>query len=834
MKNFILSILLLPALVILLIPIPFLASHRFILLSVVPILCFSYILLFKNAIKIQLVQSDIGWIAFIGFGFLSYFWATNGALVWFPSFGWLSVFLWMLLFRALCRQDLGRFYLSTYFSWLCLVILFYLVIITFSASLGEGGEWNKNFGYNANYIPIFLLSLWPFLWFQYRNTFISKLFRFISVFAVVFIVYTSKSRGASICFLFVIIFYYIRSNGCITKSAYLSLRNIPLFAFCAVSFFLMGYYFNIIELNFLEKVGDGNRLDMIYSSVKVFMENPFIGIGFGNWLTEAYQYSDFDIKYNYHPFTKDFPVNNHNIYSTYLAELGIVGSLLFIYPLVNVSRKFKNIKQAYWYDAFWISFFVYIIASFIYLDVNLYENYFSGIQLVAFCALGFLSKDDKIIYTLNKSTTFLFLILSLSVLGWFAFYQYTLNIYSKAIKLDKESDRYLEMIESIYYPVFKTTHGYYKGHKGLNRSLALELALGYEKINKYNYAEKYFKEALKYAPNDERVLINYSKFLLRNNANPVKAKKLLQHAYLIVPTNVDVNFLLAEFAIIEKNYKKARNYLNVRWTAAIGRWNDIRYLRQQLYSSNYLNSLVNLDKKQKIIFLNWQKNNQGRLSDYKFNSHLIYKNTQESEKLIRIIEKGDSELKYFLLNFLKEKQYLTYLKDNAINLYDMKLRHLYLNYSLTILQVDLLQDVFVEIVTQKECLTRRLNLPSVRVNEQTKFDYQKRIDSLSMIIDTEFASILSEKQYKQYKKDQIEKGLSLKLKQLNATEDFNEFKIAALKDILIEYEFNKSIINIDTLEIEKLQNKLYQSLNNILTEEQFIKYQKVFSLDFGQ
>jgi len=546
---------------------PLLASHRFILLSTLPILFFAYTLFNRNDFSIGLIPLDVSWLIFLFTCFLSYFWAVNGSLIWYPAFCYLSLFLWILIFRTLKFDDFFSTYLPNIFLGLFFISMLYVLGTMLNGNLEGVYDWNYKFGYNMNITSSFFVSLFPFLLFNKDKRLFIKILNLIGFIFILFILYYSSARGAIIAFLYIILYYMYSSFSKKIIRFFLGFLAISMLSLFSIFYYMPEVTYSIPilrEFNFSKFGFSGHimRYYMIKNSLLLFCEYPFTGIGLGNWHVEAYKYDLSDV----YPFNIPYRFNrwgNHNLYSQHLSELGLIGFFTFYFPIGVIlwrgwvkCRELTDLQKAGY-----ASILVYLVSSFFYRDANAYESHFSGIQLLAFCALGLLTRKSTYLYKLNKLTKGLFFILSLACLGWFSFYMKTSNVYLETTRLPTEDLEITTLIESLYHPIFKTTHEFYQDHTGSNKSLSLELALLYQKQIQYDKAEKYFQMGLNLAPYDNFILINYAKFLLEIRREPDTAKEYALRAYAIQNNNYDTNFILTEISIAKKEYINARDYL---------------------------------------------------------------------------------------------------------------------------------------------------------------------------------------------------------------------------------------------------------------------------------
>lgn len=97
-----------------------------------------------------------------------------------------------------------------------------------------------------------------------------------------------------------------------------------------------------------------SRIRYFKHSLEMFLENPIIGLGSGNWKIESIKYDRKNIR-NY-----VVPYHSHNDFLQILAELGALGLLSYIiFLLIPLIKLIKNIKS------FNSNYFIFFLMSFI-------------------------------------------------------------------------------------------------------------------------------------------------------------------------------------------------------------------------------------------------------------------------------------------------------------------------------------------------------------------------------------------------------------------------------------------------------------------------------------
>ncbi|MFK7979973.1 MAG: sugar transferase, partial [Saprospiraceae bacterium] len=491
-------------------PIWFWNNPQFIGMAFIPLLSFTYLLFRDNSKPINFIPSDIGWLIFIITGFVSYYWAINGALVWYQAFGWLCLVLWMLLFRSISLTKTAESILPILFCFVFVGMLFHHVWALLSEINPDptiGTNWNTFFGKNANYTSCFLVSLYPYLLFYKTNKRIISMLKVIASIALLYIITITNARWAIIAFVLIVL-YYLWNN--FKKGYFITALGSTLLALTLIYNLdatneTGQLVVNVPVLNEFIEIKESYKYHLIRSSLLVFLEHPIAGIGLGNWQLEVYKFG-VDTISKFNDPTTFTRYRSHNLYSQLLVELGLLGFIAFLYPIIGAIRSgwvyYKELTA--FQQASYACFLVYLVTSFFYNDVNFYEYHFSAMQLLAFCALGILTNSDKRKKALPTQTNLLFFVVSLAALVWFSYTKYTYNQYvaAKKVMSQQNPEPAIHQLEHLYHPIFQTANGF-KGKYSFNQLIALDLAELYQKQDNNEQAERYYQIALKQAPYNE-------------------------------------------------------------------------------------------------------------------------------------------------------------------------------------------------------------------------------------------------------------------------------------------------------------------------------------------
>ena len=177
----------------------------------------------------------------------------------------------------------------------------------------------KSFYPNPNYLGTILAMLIPFLGifiFVIKN----KIYRFLlllSLLSSMVCLYFSQSRGAilglllGIC-VWIVCYYWNKINSLKKFCALCSIIAV-------VSAFCLYFVYNF------ERVNEMERVYIFQSSINMWRDNKFIGVGLGNF---GKLYSE---NYILPQATAKYIDKSHNIITAFLAETGIIGTIGFVF-----------------------------------------------------------------------------------------------------------------------------------------------------------------------------------------------------------------------------------------------------------------------------------------------------------------------------------------------------------------------------------------------------------------------------------------------------------------------------------------------------------------------
>jgi O-antigen ligase len=211
-------------------------------------------------------------------------------------------------------------------------------------SLHSGGRISS-IAYEPPFLAIYLITISGWM-FSYILTEKNPL-KFLPAFAVLFLTYFSGSRTGLVVVIFQLIIFAVFLYKDVRFKSYISRA---LIGFSFLFFFLLLINGSKLTKSLNEKidsldfkknltknVSNQSRFGMQYAALQVFLENPIIGVGFGQ---QAYHnrthYPGWATKNNYefellykNKNEKAFPPG-YNIYTRLLAETGLVGIILFL------------------------------------------------------------------------------------------------------------------------------------------------------------------------------------------------------------------------------------------------------------------------------------------------------------------------------------------------------------------------------------------------------------------------------------------------------------------------------------------------------------------------
>jgi len=507
---------------------------QFIIFAAFPLLLIGGGLLAKRKLLIEIKFIDLFWVGFIVFGFLSFFWATNPALVWYRGFCFIGLLFISLIFRDLIKYPLIRKFFPVLMSALFLIIFVqHLMAVHFELSFLDS-SWNSFLSRNSNVTTCYLVSLFPFLLFRQSKNQFYRFVKILSAILILNILFLANVKIVILSFLLIML-YYFWSNQ---RKLLFVLFAMAVFGLIIVNGFfsydeLMAKYFSNIY-----KPDDFSRLSLVELSKDLILKNPIIGTGQGNWITEVYNtnISDLPSLNNSDNFNR---LHSHNIYLKIAGELGLVGLFLFVAPFVITL--YRGIKRVAIFDyldkASFATVVSYLMISAYYGGINLYEYNFSGVEVLAFICVGILSRR---LFDKRVAINYFYLLpVVLLTIFWFAYSALSWHSIHTVLHHKKNVNAIdkAKSLEDCYNPVFLNTYGF-------NSSLDQAIAEHYAEAGDKNKAILHYEKMYKLSPSNCDGLLSYSQFLLREKLDVVKAKKLLKEIVAIQNTHAETNQLL--------------------------------------------------------------------------------------------------------------------------------------------------------------------------------------------------------------------------------------------------------------------------------------------------
>lgn len=473
-------------------------SIRYFIISVT--LLFYYVNLSRLKVNVIVSRIELLFLLFIIVNFVSVFFATNINMA-INSFNRWLILLLVLIASRYWPQSKWRIKpnINLVVKFISLFTLGQLLIFLFNIlTLDKSDEllFNSIMGNNSNYLSVYILCL----------AFVSycigakRLALALSI-VLIFISIKFKVIGVLIpCFVFLIHRYQK-----ILRAKYKFILA-AVFIGIAFSFLSTVWQYELFDYQSRSLRSFRSRIIDLIISTKLFISNPILGVGSGNWKIEAYQYDFNDLAF----YLRKLQLDNHNLISRIFAETGLLGfgALVgFIYLQVrkisqlsfseNRIKRFVNIPL------------LYVIVSNYYLSATCSDFHFSQIELLSFIVLGLLNSCQK---ECKKSQIKIFnkvaIILSVFLSAYYLFFNLNFFVYNKmSSQYDQSPTRnVLTEVEDRYNRIWFSSIG--------NIDIGYNLATKYEShdLQKANF---YFLESLKSNPHNSTILYDYILFLKR-------------------------------------------------------------------------------------------------------------------------------------------------------------------------------------------------------------------------------------------------------------------------------------------------------------------------------
>ncbi len=788
---------------------------------------------------LRLMPTDLFWLVFILIGFLSYLWAVDESLIWYPAFGWLVLILWLIQFRSMCGN-------AILFNLIPRLFLFFFLLVSFHhffalmTGIPLDVSWNNFFGNNINYTSCYIVTLYPFLLFYETRILGIKIFKLLfGIFLLYLLNYTS-ARGAFIALL-VIILYYLWSTNKIKRTLKLSIYPLALIVVAALLYFVVSenpFDSNISPLLYdFVNFDEQGRIYMFDSSFKLFREHIFTGIGMGNWHIEAFKY-DLSEVYPFNNITEYVRYRCHNIYGQMFAELGLFGGIAFIVPLFyGLYKGFKNVSSLSFLEkACCASLIAYLVFSMFYVTANFFHYHFSGVQWVAFTSLAILTLKSNTYIDLKRNAAIFLLPIAIIAFAWFSVAAYWNNQYFDAKRTSLvQPKEAINKFGRIYHPKFKTTHN------GISL-LSMNLSQLYENEGNEDLALEYYEKSLSSGPYDPKVLLEYSRYLLRKKNDVTGAKALAIKLYNIQHNNSLVNMLLAEISYREGIYNEMKRYMDkvypYRFSSQLNLFN---YL---LYGTEYLEQICQLTQGQMNQLHSSESFNKLAYSDIKNlfmdleDNENKFSNNQQNQLLDEIFYKWEVDL----LHTLSKEQMIIFLEDRSAVEASIIFTDITSAPSFKSSANELLSELITELMVSRKYFTINQLYHEARGNQDSMMHYfMERID-LNQDINQRLHQLLPSSDYKVYVKDDRASHLNKEFTLLREIYHEEDKDYLAIKDLMADYEYDKLRIKGEGSNNEELTNELmdlecnlYLNLNRVIPLSHDLQdMAKLLSIEFSR
>jgi len=206
---------------------------------------------------------------------------------------------------------------------------------------------------DPNYLGYLLVIIWPLVFIQSNKI---GLVRIFFVLVLVLGIISTFSRASLLTFLIQLIVLFLIKSNKLTKSFFLTLLTLPV-AFLILYFNPFGVLDRFLSFLpvFFNSGGEvenstAERYDLLFAGARMFYDNIFFGVGFGNFQLYSTEYMTF--------FPRE--VYAHNTYLTIASEGGV---LIFCFYLAFISSGMSSLRK-YGNPFIIVSFVGFLLSNF--------------------------------------------------------------------------------------------------------------------------------------------------------------------------------------------------------------------------------------------------------------------------------------------------------------------------------------------------------------------------------------------------------------------------------------------------------------------------------------
>ncbi len=308
--------------------------------------------------------------------------------------------------------------------------------------------------------------------------------------------------------------------------------------------------------------------DVIWNhAYQVFLKKPMLGWGVGNWKLTPHETLKLKLKTNIYLNTQRV----HNDYLQVLAELGIVGFILFIanvliIPFVILIR---SLKQKHYNNTKKRNILFVLGMLLLYFQIDMFINfpiYWASIIIFLFIGivfiLNFYSERTKESQLKRTSNDFFFLvvILLLSVFTTYKNYKRVISsIYERDIYSEISNKTYEQWadLKSSYEDIMRKLENVDQDLDDVGCPLEGLKAIYAISEKKYTQAKKHLRKSIKQAPNNHVAKSVLARVYLDIEKNRDSAYLLANEVFSKIPTD------LTTYIYLRKIYKENRDTINL-------------------------------------------------------------------------------------------------------------------------------------------------------------------------------------------------------------------------------------------------------------------------------